>query len=54
MSKAFAGFLLALSLFMLFLALNFGKSTGPFFILLWLLIGAFSVYKLCSSPTRAS
>ncbi|HYG81462.1 MAG TPA: hypothetical protein VD861_13785 [Pyrinomonadaceae bacterium] len=55
MSKAFAGFLLALSLFMLVLALMFSQQTpNPLFVLLWVLVGGFSAYKLCTTPSRAS
>jgi hypothetical protein len=52
MSKFFAGFLLLLSVFMLLLNLT-GRETGkPYVLILWLIIGAISVYKLCQKPTR--
>ena len=55
MSKAFAGFLLLLSLLMLFLGLTSSQRTpSPFFILLWILVGGFSAYRLCTTPSRAS
>jgi hypothetical protein len=55
MSKAFAGFLFALSLFMLFLALIFSQKTpNPLFVLLWVLLGVYSFYRLCTAPSRAS
>lgn len=42
------------SLFMLFLALVYAQTPNPLFILLWVLIGGFSLYKLCATPSRAS
>ena len=54
MSKFFAGFLLALSFFMLFLGLTALAKANPLFLALWLVIGAFSVYKLCQQPPRAA
>ena len=55
MSKTFAGFLLLLSLFMIVLALIFSQN-GPntLFLLLWLLIGGFSAYKLCIGSSQAA
>lgn len=54
MSKFFAGFLLALSFFMLFLGLTALEKANPLFLLLWLMIGVFSIYKLCRKPASAS
>ncbi|HJU55824.1 MAG TPA: hypothetical protein VJ715_14670 [Pyrinomonadaceae bacterium] len=55
MSKTFAGFLLLLSVFLIVLALMFSQDgPNPLFLLLWVLIGGFSAYKLCTNPSRAS
>ena len=51
MSKTFAGFTLVLSLFMLLLALTSSKPANIMFVLLWLLIGVASVYKLTKKST---
>lgn len=55
MSKAFAGFLLALSVFLLFISLALSERTPhPLFMLLWVLVGGYSIYKLCAGPSRAA
>jgi hypothetical protein len=54
MSKFFAGFLIALSFFVLFLGLTSLEKANHLFLLLWFIIGAFSVYKLCAKPLRAA
>lgn len=53
MSKPFLVFLLALSVFILWLNLTAAQA-NPAVIVFWLLIGGLSVYKLCKSPSRAS
>ena len=56
MSKAFAGFLLALALFLLFISLMLSQKTPhPLFVLLWVLVGCYAGYKLfCAGPSRAA
>jgi hypothetical protein len=53
MSKPFLIFLLALSVFILWLNLT-AAQPNPLPIALWLLIGGISIYKLCKSPSSAS
>lgn len=53
MSKPFMGLLLALSAFILLLNLT-AAQPNPLVMVLWLLIGAISTYRLCKSPSRAS
>ena len=54
MSKTFAGFLFALSLFMLYISVILSQKAPLLFILLWVLVGGYSFYKLCTGPSRAA
>jgi hypothetical protein len=53
MSKPFLGFALAFSIFTLWLNMTAAK-TNPAIIILWLLIGGASAYKLFKKSSRAS
>ena len=52
MSKPFLGFALAFSVFMLLLNLT-GSQTKPGVILLWLVIGGASAYKLFGAASQS-
>jgi hypothetical protein len=53
MSKPFLGFALLFSIFILWLNMT-AKETNPAIILLWVVIGGASAYKLFKRSSRAS